>query len=234
MSSRPLFSRRTVIRGAFALGAGAAVAGGTLLTSRLAFADDTLAVPEPEIDGTEVWGANPDDGSLYMHDFAPSYLVVHHTTYPNTTDYSREQAHAHAREVQRLHQEDNGWADTGYHFIVSRGGFITEGRHRSLEGLRDGGMFVHGAHANAPANSESVAVSLEGDYTGEQPTQEQWDSLVEMLAHACSQYGIAPDGEAFIIGHRDAPNNSTACPGDSFHPRLGELREAVRQRLNEG
>ncbi|MGH8791505.1 MAG: peptidoglycan recognition protein family protein [Stackebrandtia sp.] len=228
-------SRRSVLRGAAALGAGAFAAGGGLLIARPVFADGTFAVPEPEIDGTEVWGAEPDDGSLYFHDFAPSYLVVHQTEYPNTDDFSREQAHAHAREVQRLHMEDNGWSDTGYHFVVSRGGFITEGRHGSLEGLRDGGKFVHGAHANSPANSESVAVSMEGNYNEPvQPPDAQWNSVVEILAHACSQYAIATDGEEFIIGHRDAPNNSTDCPGDNFHPRLGELREAVRQRLNEG
>lgn len=231
MASRPSMSRRNMLRGAAALGASAAVVGGGLAAVRPVLADVNVAVPEPEIDSNADWGAR-EPGALEMNEYPPTYLVVHHTEYPNSEDYSREQAHYHAKQVQDLHQLDNGWVDTGYQFIVSRGGYITEGRHRSLEGLRDGGMFVHGSHAGSPANSESVAVSMEGNYNLDtQPPDAQWDALVELLAHACAQYGIATDGEDFIVGHRDAPNNATDCPGDNFHPRMGELREAVRARL---
>lgn len=232
MASRPSISRRNMLRGAAALSASAAAAGGGFVAVTPAFADATTAVPEPEIDSTADWGANPDDGRLEMNNYPPTYLVVHHTEYPNSEDLSREQAHYHAKQVQDLHQIENGWPDTGYQFMISRGGYITEGRHRSLEGLRDGGMFVHGSHAGSPANSESVAVSMEGNYHMDtQPPQAQWDALVELLAHACTQYGIASDSDGFIIGHRDAQDNRD-CPGNNFYPRMDELRDAVRNRLS--
>lgn len=230
MASRPSMSRRNMLRGAAALGAGAAVAGAGLVAVRPALADAHVAVPEPEIDSTADWGANPP-GDLYMNEYPPTYLVVHHTEYPNSEDYSRAQAHYHAKQVQDLHQIDNGWPDSGYQFMVSRGGYITEARHRSLEGLRHGGMFVHGSHVGSPGNSESVAVSMEGNYHMDtQPPEAQWNSLVEILAHACVQYGIAADGDGFIVGHRDAQADRD-CPGNNFYPRMDELREAVRSRL---
>src|SRR5256885_749492 len=73
-------------------------------------------------------------------------IVVHHTDYPNTTDYSRDQAIWLAKDIQNLHMDHNGWSDTGQHFTVSRGGYVTEGRHRSLEGLTLGTEQVQSAH----------------------------------------------------------------------------------------
>ena len=38
--------------------------------------------------------------------------------------------------------------------------------------------------------------------------------------------GVVPNA---IVGHRDLW--PTACPGDAFYPRLGELRNAVQPRI---
>lgn len=231
MSSNPLFSRRSVMRTAFAVGASAAVVGGsTLLTGKLAFAADEF--PEPRIYSTEEWGAKRPTGPIEVLDYRPSYQLLHHTVFPNTDDFSLEQAFAHARAVQGGQQgQDPPMPDTGYHFLVSRGGYITEGRHGSLDAIRDGTSFVLGAHGGADANLESLGIGLEGDYSQSDASvpEGQWEGLVDLLAYACSQYEAPPEE---IYGHRDKGSPGIACPGDIVHDRLDELREAVEARLN--
>ncbi|GAA3503851.1 hypothetical protein GCM10019016_109630 [Streptomyces prasinosporus] len=139
----------------------------------------------------------------------------------NTPDFSRAQAHAHAHWVQDLHMDDNGWADTGCHFLVSRGGWITEGRHGSLEALAGGSGFPLGTHT-AGQNDHAVGIAGEGAYhDGAVPPGTQWEGLVTLCAHACARYRI-PSG--LIHGHRDY--GGTLCPG-VLHDMLPRLRDEV-------
>ncbi|RKN05258.1 N-acetylmuramoyl-L-alanine amidase [Streptomyces radicis] len=182
-------------------------------------------VVQPAIDTTAQWGARPPDGTISLVRRRPAALVVHHTVSANTSDFSRAQAHSHARWVQALHQDDNGWVDTGYNFVVSRGGYLTEGRHRSLETLLGGTEFVLGAHTSG-ANDFAIGISNEGAYhDGAVPPAAQWASLVRLCAYAAAQYAI-PATE--IYGHKDFGN--TLCPG-VFHDMLPQLRDEVAAAL---
>ncbi|MGH8794312.1 MAG: peptidoglycan recognition protein family protein [Stackebrandtia sp.] len=215
MASKPRIGRRTVIAGAAGV---AAAAAATPFLVRSAFADDAQ-VQAPAIDDCATWGAAPPNGTIDTINNPPSFIVVHHAVTANTEDFTREQAHAHARQVQDIHQGGNGWTDTGYHFVISRGGFITEGRHGSLETLNGGTSFVMGAHASG-VNDVSIGFCFEGNYEEATTVPDaQWNSLVELVTYARSQYGI-PNEE--IYGHRD--HGSTACPGTTVYNRLPELR----------
>src|SRR5690606_13343969 len=97
---------------------------------------------------TAAWGARSPQGTISLLAYRPSRIVTHHTVSSNSTDFSRAQAHAHAHWVQDLHLDKNKWVDTGYHFLVSRGGWITEGRHGSLQALTGGRNFVLGSHTS--------------------------------------------------------------------------------------
>ncbi|MBT2905146.1 peptidoglycan recognition protein family protein [Streptomyces sp. McG8] len=207
-----LFRRRLLLAGAAGLAAGA--------VSGVAHARGAAAV-QPDIDGTKVWGARSPQGTVSVLQYRPSRLVVHHTVSPNTTDYSRAQAHSHAHWVQDLHMDDNGWVDTGYNFLVSRGGWITEGRTGSLSALNGGRTFVLGAHTSGQ-NTQAVGIACEGQYhAGAQPPKAQWDVLVALCAYACDQYGIA---STQIFGHKDY--GTTECPG-VYHDMLPQLRAEV-------
>ncbi|MGX1090364.1 hypothetical protein RKD47_001045 [Streptomyces albogriseolus] len=206
------FRRRLLLAGAAGLAAGA-VPG-------VAHARGAAAV-QPDIDGTKVWGARPPQGTVSVLQYRPSRIVVHHTVSANSTDYSRAQAHSHAHWVQDLHMDDNGWVDTGYHFLVSRGGWITEGRTGSLTALTGGRTFVLGAHTSGQ-NTQALGIACEGAYhAGAQPPQAQWEVLVTLCAYACDQYGIA---STQIYGHKDY--GTTQCPG-VYHDMLPQLRAEV-------
>ncbi|MGW7223656.1 peptidoglycan recognition protein family protein [Streptomyces sp. NPDC054826] len=213
-SSRPSSPRRRLLlAGAAGLAAVAALPG----TARARGA----AAVEPDIDSTAAWNARAPKGTISVLQYRPSRIVVHHTASTNSTDHSRGQAHAHAHWVQDLHLDKNAWADTGYHFLVSRGGWITEGRHGSLQALRGGRTFVLGAHTSGQ-NDQAVGIANEGSYhAGAVPPDAQWDVLVTLCAYTCAQYGIP---SAQIYGHKDY--GTTLCPG-VYHDMLPRLREEV-------
>ncbi|MCD0447382.1 peptidoglycan recognition protein family protein [Glycomyces sp. A-F 0318] len=212
--------RRRILLGTGAAGLLGAAGAAALGASANADTVETSAV-EPDVDATAEWGARPPNGTNPVVTGSPDKLIVHHTVSANTGDFSREQAHFHARWVQDLHMDGNGWRDSGYNFVVSRGGWITEGTTGSLAALLDGGRFVQGIHTSGQ-NGQALGISNEGAYhDGAEPTAAQWESLVTLCAFACEQYGIA---SAEIYGHMDF--NSTLCPG-IFHDRLPQLREEV-------
>ncbi|SFK56950.1 peptidoglycan recognition protein family protein [Streptomyces pini] len=216
MNGEKPLRRRLLITGTAGLVAAGALTG----TAR---ASGTI---EPDIDSTSEWNARPPRGNVTVLGYRPDRIIVHHTVSANTSDLSRDRAHAHAHWVQDLHMDDNGWIDTGYHFAVSRGGWITEGRHGSLRTLTGGTSFVLGAHTSGQ-NDRAVGIACEGAYhAGAVPPQAQWEVLVILCAYVCERYGIAP---ARMYGHKDY-NTGTLCPG-VLHDMLPRLRDEVAARL---
>ncbi|MDG9719706.1 peptidoglycan recognition family protein [Streptomyces sp. DH24] len=207
------------------LAATAGLVAGTALPGAAHAAQTRAAALEPDIDSTAAWGARPPAGSISTLQYRPSKIVIHHTVSANTTDFSRAQAHAHAHWVQNLHMDKNGWVDTGYNFLVSRGGWITEGRHGSLRTLTGGTTFVLGSHTSGQNNS-AIGIANEGSYhDGAVPPGAQWDVLVLLCAYVCSKYRIPATQ---IYGHKDY--GDTLCPG-VFHSMLPRLREEVAGRM---
>ncbi|MEW2068814.1 peptidoglycan recognition family protein [Streptomyces sp. NPDC007346] len=207
----PKLSRRKILLA----GAGGLAAAALPTTARAA------GVVEPDIDSTQTWQARPPRTPVSLVTTRPTKIIVHHTVSANTSDFSRAQSHAHAHWVQDLHMDQNGWLDGGYHFITSRGGWLTEGRHRSLSTLQGGSSFVLGAHTSGQ-NEQAIGIANEGSYhDGAQPPQAQWEVLVTLCAYVCQQYGIAP---SHIYGHKDF--GDTLCPG-VLHDSLPRLRSEV-------
>ncbi|CAM3388428.1 N-acetylmuramoyl-L-alanine amidase [Stackebrandtia soli] len=223
MSPSPRISRRAALRGAVVVGVGAAVGGATILTTSSASAD----VPSPDIAGCADWGARAPGGLTQLPNGA-NKIVIHHTASANQADTSKEAAFQLARDIQGWHMDGNGWADSGQHFTVSRGGYVMEGRHTSLDHLSSGSGMVQGAHAPG-ANTDGIGIENEGTYTSETPPAALYDSLVTFCAYICQQYGI-PSSE--IYGHRDFV--ATACPGEAFYAMLPQLRADVQAVLDGG
>lgn len=186
------------------------------------------AVPEPQIYDTRNWHARPANGTITVLNQRPSFIVVHHTAMENSNDFSLEHAFQNSRDIQNLHMDRNGWIDTGQQLTNSRGGFVTEGRHRSLEVLTGGTRHVMGAHV-ANNNGTCIGIENEGLYMTVNVPTALWNSLVKLVAYIAQQYRI-PTSQ--IKGHRDF--NSTLCPGDRLYARLPELRAAVGSLLGTG
>ncbi|MEV6651278.1 peptidoglycan recognition family protein [Streptomyces sp. NPDC051219] len=215
--SRP--TRRTMFTSALALGAAALV---PVAAPGRAHADAGQVVFD-----CSAWGARPPSSPVRVISTPPLRIIVHHTATANVTDYSQARAFALARAIQTYHMDTHGWIDTGQHFTVSRGAYVTEGRHHSLAELRGGARHVSSAHC-VGQNTVAIGIENEGTYSTVEPRIVQYAALVELCATVCLQYGL-PSSE--IYGHRDF--NATACPGDRLYGLLPQLRRDVAARTGD-
>ncbi|MCW2716973.1 MAG: N-acetylmuramoyl-L-alanine amidase family 2 [Pseudonocardia sp.] len=206
--------RRRLLMGGVALGVGGVL--GSALGSGTAWAD-----AGPPITDCAGWKARPNSAVVPIWNQRPVKILVHHTATPNQADTSQNAAFALARSIQNFHMDVRGWLDTGQHFTISRGGFLMEGRHRSLEVLRIGQRQVEGAHCTGQ-NIVSIGIENEGTYSTVGPPAAMWNRLRDTCAYICRQYGIKATE---IYGHRDFKN--TACPGDHLYGMLPRLRTEV-------
>ena len=106
-------------------------------------------------------------------------------------------------EVRRWHVEDNGWSDTGYHYLIDLGGQLLNGRPISKAG----------AHVKGH-NSDTVGISLFGGKGGTKDqafednfTPEQGETLRKLINRLQSEYG--PDLK--ISGHQEYANKACPC-----------------------
>ncbi|MFE0699490.1 N-acetylmuramoyl-L-alanine amidase [Streptomyces sp. NPDC058872] len=209
--------RRSLLVGALALGASSVLPLWAAGTAR--------AAGGPVIADCATWGARPPSSPVRVLPAPPHKIIVHHTATPNTTDYAQAQAFRLARSMQNWAMDDRHWIDTGQHFTISRGAFVTEGRHNSLTALQGGTQTVEAAHCTGQ-NTVAIGIENEGTYTSLDPRGEQYARLVELCAHICRQYGL----RAYqIYGHRDF--NATLCPGDRLYALLPKLRKDVAARI---
>ena len=124
-------------------------------------------------------------------------VVVHHS----------ESEGGNAEVFRAYHVGTRGWADIGYHYVITNGnggpnGEVQAGRREDLQG-------AHAANSGPNRNSHSVGVCLVGKSNF---TIAQRKALVVKLTELCRKYKIAPS-EATIQGHHDR------CPGQGLNLR---------------
>ncbi|MEV0399929.1 peptidoglycan recognition family protein [Actinoallomurus sp. NPDC050550] len=212
--------RRDLLTRAAAIAGGAALIG----AADLARPRRARAVTAPRVYTRAEWSARPPTSPATIIK-APDHLIVHHMAFPNSTDYSLAHAFQLSRDCQNLHMDTNGWSDTGQQLTISRGGYVMEGRNRTLEAIGQR-KNVFGAQC-ANENGHTLGIENEGTYTTELPPTALWNALVQTLAWLCDLYGLSPD--TAIVGHRDY--NPTQCPGDALYAQLSRLRSEVAGTL---
>ncbi|ABX07820.1 N-acetylmuramoyl-L-alanine amidase family 2 (plasmid) [Herpetosiphon aurantiacus DSM 785] len=217
------YSRRSF--GKLTVGVGMSVVVG--LTELQLLRPSHAAVAIPAIGGTATWGAAAPKEPIKRLAQKPIGIVVHHTTSPNSNDFTQTKARQVARSIQQSHF-NRGWIDTGQHFTISRGGWILEGRHQSLAAVQQGTTHVQGAHVDGH-NETHIGIECDGLYMEHAPSLPLWNNLVALLAYLCHQYGLTAQT---IVGHRDL--DATLCPGDTFYSLLPQLRAAVETHLAGG
>ena len=192
-----------------ALLGGLAVAGGALCTGVFGV-EQAWALDTPSIINCDGWGAKAPRNPVKVHNRRPAKILIHHTATSNVKDYSKAAAVRLARNIQSYHINHNRWSDSGQHFTISRGGYLLEGRHRSLEMLRGGRRMVEGAHCTGQ-NIIAVGIENEGTYSTTGPTTQQWNRLRQMCAYVCKQYRCGPPRSTATATSRTPPAPATRC-----------------------
>ncbi len=198
----------------------------------------TLDTGAPEIISRSVWGAKPPKNSLASLP-NPKRITIHHTVTDTLLPTATQATEAsRMREIQRQHQNNNGWSDIGYHYIIMPSGRIYEGRPNGKKGAHD-------------KFNDGFGVAFDGSFqiAGSKITDAQFNAAVALCTQLCKTIGIpdpttkvptsvqrvgepSPQSLPRIIGHRDRIN--TDCPGmqEGTSVRLEEIRQEVRQRLS--
>jgi len=152
--------------------------------------------------GRKAWGARPATSITQQAVSTVDYLVVHHTA-------GRAPAllHAAKREMRSIQDQHmaQGWSDIGYNFVIDRWGRVWEGR----------GYYRVGAHTKGQ-NTGSIGVSFMGNYEHLKLNRRQIRAY-ELLLQRLRGMGFRFDA---VRGHRDMPNQATACPGKNIMRQL--------------
>ena len=110
-------------------------------------------------------------------------IILHHTM---SGDVSRD-------VIDEWHKE-NGWSGIGYHFVIRYNGDIEIGRQ----------IDEMGAHAKH-RNDDSIGIAIVGDFSKNDPTDEQYDSLKKLVNELKTEYKIS-----LVEPHH------RMCPGHRF------------------
>ena len=165
------------------------------------------------------WGAK---NLLPNHDrmSRPFRITVHHTAEPANT-HGIDAGKREMRDLQRMHQQGNGWADLGYHFLIDQAGRIYEGRPISAQGAHAG---------NSDLNRGNIGICLIGNFVSQPergseyalaqaPTSAQLQKLDALVDGLQARYGIA-DNQVWAHSHL----KETACPGPAMLDWVQERR----------
>lgn len=138
--------------------------------------------------------------TLYPND-KWKYIVIHHSG--THTGSSEEFNKAHIRR---------GWEGIGYHFVIDNG---TAGK--DVGQIETGPRWIKqqdGAHCRASGmNEKGIGICLVGNFSEQQISRRQLDSLVYLVNLLRKYYGIPKRN---ILGHGMVPGAKTECPGTKF------------------
>ena len=145
------------------------------------------------------------------------WIIIHHSS----TDVGSVEI------FDRMHRA-RGWDELGYHFVITNGNGGQDGQ------VQVGSRWTKqkwGAHCGRTPNNEynnyGIGVCLVGDFRDRRPSQAQLKALAKLVGFLADRYGVEP---SCVIGHRDAPNNITKCPGDALYRYLNtKLRPPLRR-----
>jgi len=151
----------------------------------------------------------------------PDKIIFHHTD-GHAPGPTLADAKAYARSIQHDHMHRNPpFIDSGHNFLVTRSGFILEGRHGSLKAIEDGVM-VNSAHAPGANHDPGIEHEHKGS---EQMTPAQRAASLDLHEFICRKTGISPEQ---VLPHRQF--TGTECPG-ALLPELPRFRADLKGRL---
>jgi N-acetylmuramoyl-L-alanine amidase len=130
------------------------------------------------------------------------YIVVHHSA----TD------EGNAFSFYNMHLRRGFWNGLGYHFVIDNGTFGKE--NGQIEISPRWIKQQDGAHCRAAGMNEiGIGICLVGNFSKENVSDEQLDSLVYLVDVLRKYYNISKRN---ILGHGQVPGAATECPGSRF------------------
>jgi len=170
---------------------------------------------KPYIIGRDRWGAADPQTPGTRHQ--PLAIVVHHSWLPTAEDANKREPAEVVCGIQRYHMEAEGWADIGYHFVITPDGSIFEGRPVAVMGAHCGKKPPKGIAKNFD-NRGTIGICCIGNYDIEEPGEPLLWSLDTLIRWLRAAHGI---GIAQVFGHCQAWTVAPkTCPGHKLFVAL--------------
>ena len=167
-------------------------------------------------------------------------IILHHTAASYSWLDSIQKEIAVVQDIYRFHTFSRERGDIGYNYLIGPSWTIFEGRY--------GWAKVVAAHATRN-NTDSVGISLLGNFDIEQPSKEQIASLIKLLVALWHTFEINPmDDVSYhkfdeklnspyirnikmdsIVGHTDV--GATSCPWENLYKLIPTIKRAVAKQL---
>lgn len=177
------------------------------------------------------WGAAPSKHPPIPH--RPARIVIHHSYRPTAADYltkSVDERIGIIRGIQRYHQQDQGWHDIGYHYLIGPDGEAYEGRPPTVVGSHCGGLLPDGAR-RVFGNSGSIGICLIGDYDRETPSAVMLEALNRLIAELMARFGL---DTTQVRGHFEAWSRPPkTCPGIGVVRAMAAINPAMLEAWNQ-
>lgn len=139
-------------------------------------------------------------------------ITIHHAAIDSSNLQSSDDVKRRLASIRNEHvnRKPEPFADIGYHFVIDPQGRVWEGRPLKFQG----------AHV-ADRNENNMGIMLLGDFTKQQPTTAQINSMDAFVAKQMQRYGIAV-GKVYT--HREL--GKSACPGANLQRYMDRTRAA--------
>src|SRR5208337_5521505 len=147
----------------------------------------------------------PDKPDSY--DWNYNTIVIHHSGRSGDTS---------PISVQSKHMTKNGWDDVGYHFMISPGGQVYEGRR----------LYYKGSHTEN-ANTGKIGILIMGNFEREFAGLLGGKRSAVQIARAkklVKSLRMLFPSLAILGGHKDF-KIKTECPGNQLYPLLDDMRK---------
>ena len=171
---------------------------------------------EPVIIPRSGWNAN-EPKPYKTH--TPVQITVHHE---GTRLEIQDDAAKKIKNIQVWGMgRDRNWADIPYHFLISPGGTIYEGRN----------VFTVGETATEYDPTGHLLITCMGNLEVQEVPSEQLNSLIKMIAYCCKKYNLSYET---LATHRDH-SKQTTCPGKNLYKYFenGYVKEEVKKLLRK-
>lgn len=161
--------------------------------------------------------ATPVARLLTPHRGGWSRITVHHSA-TRTSELgsgSEREVAEELRHTQRVHMQDRGFGDIGYHFLIDPKGRIYEGRSLAYQG----------AHSYGQNNVDNLGICLLGNFEVERPTPQALAVLERLVEALRERHRIRLD---HVFGHDHF--RTTQCPGRYLTAWLDRYTRTVATR----
>lgn len=135
------------------------------------------------------------------------FITVHHDARVNR-DTNQAAVARRIDAIRRYHQNDRGWGDIGYHYVVDRAGRVWEARPLGWQG----------AHVK-DRNPGNIGVVALGNFDNQSPSTAQVNALMNHVRGLMDRYRVPVSR---VRTHQEWA--ATACPGRNLQRIMVQSR----------